>query len=379
MARPWDWVPDFPFPTVTDVRSRVLLDRRDFLKAAGLAWASTLTSGSAFALENSDGIYCSAFRDANGAYGVATVAGNGTIIDRIALSDRGHDVTQCLQTGISVAFARRPGTFALVFDPKNGSAITTITSVAGRHFFGHGCFSPDGRLLYATENDYDNFAGMIGVYDVGAGFRRIGEFPSFGIDPHDMALMENGRVLVVANGGIKTHPDHGRDKLNLDHMEPSMVFIDVAHSALMEKHALPDPMRQISTRHLDLANDGSVWFGCQFEGPKNASVPLVGRLARGEEIDFLTIDAPALQSLSQYVGSVAANSKAGTIAVSSPKGGVVLTFDTVTKALVKTDTLQGVCGLAPQGNGFVETTETGLFGRAQSDMAWDNHVLALGI
>ncbi len=379
MARPWASAQDFLFPMETDVGSRVVLDRRDFLKAAGLAWFSTLGAGAALALERSDSVYSSAFMAADGSYGVATVAGNGTVIDRIALVDRGHDVTQCPKTGISVAFARRPGTFALVFDPKNGTAITTITSVAGRHFFGHGCFSQDGRLLYAAENDYDNFAGMIGVYDVGAGYRRIGEFPSFGIDPHDMAVMENGRVLVVANGGIKTHPDHGRDKLNLDHMEPSMVFIDAAQGSLMEKHSLPDQWRQISTRHLDLAGDGSVWFGCQFEGPRNASVPLVGRLRRGEDMDFLALAEPDLQSLSHYVGSVAANNTAGTIAVSSPKGGVVLTFDAATKALVRTDRLQGVCGLAPQGKGFVETTETGLFGSARSDLAWDNHVLALVI
>jgi uncharacterized protein len=379
MAKPWGWAQDFPFQMEIDVRSKVALDRRDFLKAAGLAWLSTLGTGSALALERSDSVYCSAFMAADGSYGVATVADNGTVIDRIALLGRGHDVTQCAKTGISVAFARRPGTFALVFDPKSGSVVTTITSIAGRHFFGHGCFSPDGRLLYATENDYDNFAGMIGVYDVGAGYRRIGEFPSFGIDPHDMALLENGRVMVVANGGIKTHPDHGRDKLNLDHMEPSMVFIDVAQGSLIEKHSLPDQWRQISTRHLDLANDGSVWFGCQFEGPRNASVPLVGRLRRGEDIDFLALAEPELQSLSQYVGSVAANSRAGTVAVSSPKGGVVLTFDTETKTLVKTDRLQGVCGLAPQGASFVETTETGLFGSVQSDMAWDNHVLALDL
>ena len=42
----------------------------------------------------------------------------------------------------------------------------TIPSIEGRHFFGHGVFSPDGKLLYATENDFEAARGVIGVYDV---------------------------------------------------------------------------------------------------------------------------------------------------------------------------------------------------------------------
>jgi hypothetical protein len=56
---------------------------------------------------------------------------------------------------------------------------------------------------------------VIGVRDASAGYRHIGELPSHGIGPHDLALLSDERTLVVANGGIRTHPDRRREELNL--------------------------------------------------------------------------------------------------------------------------------------------------------------------
>ena len=48
-----------------------------------------------------------------------------------------------------------------------------FTSKPYRHFFGHGVFSADGKLLYTTENDYQNARGMIGVRDATDGYKQI--------------------------------------------------------------------------------------------------------------------------------------------------------------------------------------------------------------
>jgi len=45
-----------------------------------------------------------------------------------------------------------------------------FTSKPYRHFFGHGVFSADGKLLYTTDNDYQNARGMIGATD---GYKQI--------------------------------------------------------------------------------------------------------------------------------------------------------------------------------------------------------------
>ena len=215
------------------------IDRRRFLKAAGVGFAATLAPRGAEALANTDAVFAAAYMAEGNAYGVALLAGNGVEISRIPLPDRGHDVTHDPNSTHAVAFARRPGTFALVFDAASGKPVKLIESTEDRHFFGHGVFSPDGRLLYVAENDFDDYSGMIGVYDVRSGYVKVGEFPAHGMDTHDIQLIEGGRYLAIANGGIKQHPDTGRAKLNIDHMEPSLVIVDLADGRLV-RAAEPD-------------------------------------------------------------------------------------------------------------------------------------------
>ena len=106
-------------------------------------------------------------------------------------------------------------------DAKKATPIWFATK-SDRHFFGHGVFSADGRLLYSTENDYDGARGMIGVRDVTGGYKQIGEFPAHGMEPHDIALLSDGRTMVIANGGILTHPG-SEGELNLSDMQSSLI------------------------------------------------------------------------------------------------------------------------------------------------------------
>lgn len=77
-------------------------------------------------------------------------------------------------------------------------------------------FSADGGTLFTTENRYATGKGRIGVWDAADGFRRIGEFASGGIGPHDVKQM--GDALIAANDGVRTHPDSGRQQLNRETM-----------------------------------------------------------------------------------------------------------------------------------------------------------------
>lgn len=354
------------------------IDRRGFLRAAGAGFAATLAPRQAEALMKTDAVFAAAYMAEDESYGVALVAGDGREISRISLPDRGHDVTHDPGSTHAVAFARRPGTFALVFDRKSGKPVKLIEAAEDRHFFGHGVFAPDGRVLYVAENDFDNYAGMIGLYDVRSGYAKVGEFPAHGMDTHDIQLMEGGHYLAIANGGIKQHPDTGRAKLNLDHMEPSLVIVDLRDGRPVEKHAMPDDIRQLSTRHMDIDAKGRVWFGCQFEGPRNRHPQLLGSFRRGEPVRFLDMPAPLLEGFDNYVGSVAVNRAAGLVAVSSPKGGQWAAFDVETGRPVVEERIAGVCGLASEASRFVRSTEAGAFGDLRSDVAWDNHITRVG-
>jgi uncharacterized protein len=305
------------------------------------------------------------------------------VLYEIDLPSRGHDVIFDPVSFRSVVFARQPGTFATIFNHQARAEPLTLASAGGRHFYGHGVFSADGRLLYATENDFDNAEGVIGVYDASAQFRRIGEIPTRGVGPHELLLLGDGRTIAVANGGIETHPDFGRAKLNIATMAPSLVFLDTVTGDLIERHELPRDLHKLSIRHMDLDEAENVWFGCQHEGPATEQPPLVGRAERGKGLRLIDMPKDVLGGFRNYIGSVAANRQAGTIAVSSPQGNCFAVIDAATGRVVQTQSLVEVCGLAPDERGFRATTGTGetldSHGSSRSDPAyvWDNHLVRL--
>lgn len=359
------------------MRRSALIDRRSFVKAAGASFLASLSPRALFALERSDAVFASGFRAPDGTFGIGLVAEDGTFIDRIDLPDRIHGLGHSPATGLSVAFARRPGTFAVIFDARRRSEPIVIAAPADRHFFGHGHFSPDGGLLYASENDFDANRGMIGIYDATDGFRRVGEFEAHGIGTHDMTVSDDGRLLIIANGGIETHPDFGRTKLNLDRMEPSLVIADATTGALIEKHVMPRELSQLSTRHLDVDQDGRVWFACQYEGSRNDMPPLVGHFSKGEALSFVSLPDVVTRGLANYVGAIAVNRRDGLVGIASPKGGLAVTIDGRTGAVVSTAPVADAAGIAPAASGFAVSSYDGHFGANRSPVAWDQHIVRL--
>ncbi|AZO26147.1 DUF1513 domain-containing protein [Mesorhizobium sp. M1B.F.Ca.ET.045.04.1.1] len=360
-----------------------LIDRRDFLRAAGASFAAAMAPRAWAETLAADAVFATAFVKRDGGFGAAVLSEAGRILHTVDLPDRGHDVAFDPVSKRSVVFARQPGTFAVVFDHAGREKPLTIASIAGRHFFGHGVFSPDGALLYATENDFDNAAGVVGVYDAKAKFNRIGEFPTYGMGPHELLLLGDGRTLAIANGGIETHPDFGRAELNIATMKPSYTLVDRVTGDLIEKHELPPALHQLSIRHMDRDQAGTVWFGCQYRGPATDCPALVGRAARGKELELLEMPQDVLSGFRNYIGSVAANSAAGTVAFTSPEGNSLAVIDAASGRVVATRSLVEVCGLAPDSADFMATTGAGEIvggagaSRSEPDYVWDNHMLRI--
>lgn len=357
--------------------------RRAFIKAAGAGFVASLLPRAALALERNDLVFASAIQTASGSYGAVLMGERGDVISTLDLPDRGHDITISREAGRGVVFARQPGTFAVVFDPDGKVAPQTLTSIEGRHFFGHGVFSPDGRLLYATESDYEAAQGVVGIYDATDRYRRIGEFPTYGTGPHEMLLMPDGMTFVVANGGIETHPDFGRAELNIETMDPSVVFIDRRDGRLLGQLRLDAGLHQLSIRHMAIDARGRVWFGCQYKGSPADAPQLVGYATMDGEIRLLDLPADTVLSLRNYVGSVAVSADGSKIGVSSPEGDLLVAIDAEGRRPVLVETMRSGCGLAADGAGFVATSGMGemigLAGAARDsrrfDFHFDNHML----
>ncbi|MEO1280300.1 MAG: DUF1513 domain-containing protein [Pseudomonadota bacterium] len=367
--------------------SSMVIDRRSVLRGATAMSAAGLLPLSVQANALATPLFISSVRRGASAFGLVILNERGDILREIPLAARGHDAVVHQPTGQGVVFARRPGTFAVAFDLTDRKPPTAFQSPSDRHFYGHGVFSRDGRLLYATENDFDNARGVIGVYDVHTSFKRIGEFESHGVGPHDILLSPDGKDLVVANGGIETHPDAGRSKLNVADMRPSLVFLDRQTGDLIVRHELPRSMHKLSIRHLDMDARGTVWFGAQWEGGLDDAPSLVGTAGLEKPLSLITSLDHMGGSLQGYIGSVAMSADGRLLAASAPRAGRVLYIDTAQHAVVGETVLDDGCGVAPAyASEFAISSGNGDFVRSKPHqpatqnrhpaLAFDNHMIA---
>jgi len=353
---------------------RVGLERRKFLAGAGLAWLNSLTPAGAEKLLASEVLFASAYKDASGSYGVAILDEAATIVSTHPLPGRGHGFAANPKAQWLVAFARRPGNFAVAMQRRRATAPVVFHTPEDRHFYGHGVFSTDGKLLYAAENAFETGEGVIGIYDASAGFRRISEFPSHGVGPHEIVLMPDGKTLCVANGGIRTHPDQGRQKLNLPTMAPSIALIETKSGTLLSSHTLPAGLHRLSLRHMAVDAGHQVWIGGQYEGDMLDDVPVLARLHPDLGLVSVELENRVATALGKYAGSVAIGNDGATLAVSSPKSGVLIQYDTRTGKTLDMEFDAATCGVQARRNGFVSSSETGRFGEKRYERAWDNHI-----
>lgn len=329
--------------------------------------------------------FLGAARDPSGDYALYGLDDAAKVVFRVPLPDRGHAAAPHPTKPEAVAFARRPGTFAVVVNCYTGAVTHTLTAPQGRHFMGHGVFLADGRLMLTPENCFADKKGVLGIWDRAQGYKRVGEVDSHGIGPHDVKQLADG-AFVVANGGILTHPDigEGRQKLNIAEMEPSLVYLN-ADFTLSEKHVLSPELHQNSIRHLALGQGEQVAFAMQWEGDKAETVPLLGLHRRGEDVVLAQADLAEQIAMRGYAGSVSFNGDGTEVAISSPRGGRIHRFDQ-SGAFIAAVPRGDVCGLAPLGSGYLGSDGFGTLVamgdgikglNALPGVAWDNHLVAL--
>lgn len=339
---------------------------------------------------NTDRLYLNAYGSKSG-FGVAGFDAAGHIRYSLALPGRGHSFAR--NRDVAVAFSRRPGDYAVVFETWTGKERQRIAAAEDRSFCGHGAFAADGRLLFATEAVGSTGEGVLGIYAATDGYRRIGEYPTHGLDPHEIRLMPDGRTLAVANGGILMLADMPRLKLNIPDMDPSLVYLDAATGRLIRQVRPDHELRQLSIRHIAIDWHGRVAIAMQYEGPETDEVPLVAWHGGPEDrsgLRFLPMPPEQRVGLRQYCGSAAMDDGGRFLAVTSPRGNRMLLWDMAEQRYVSTAAMADVCGVATlaDGAGFVVSNGLGRIaawpiGGAVTELSsmagqqWDNHTLAI--
>ena len=362
------------------------IDRRRFL--AGLA-GFALAGDPAAARAREGERYAAARFDRGDVASLALFDEAGRERAAAPLPARAHATAVSPDGRLLVTLGRRPGRYGLVHAASDLAVLGRIDPPEGRHLTGHGVFSADGRRFFTGENDPTDDRGVIGIHDTANGFARIGEWSSAGVGPHDLALASDGRRLIVANGGIGTDPATGRDLVDRATMRPNLTMLELERGEIVAQADLGADLRLSSIRHLAVAADGEVAFGCQFEGDAADSPPLVGVWRPGREAPLLwDMPDPALARLADYIGSVALDATGEIVAASSPRGGHVAFFARATGRFLGLGAMADVCGLAAGAGGFLATSGAAgvrviapdRIGRPLAGLGehvWDNHVTRL--
>lgn len=348
----WPWLQHWRWASMNSMA----IDRRNLLLGSLTMLAARPLSGGAFAADRQEVAFVSASKHDDGRFSVLLLSLDGHVLRDVPLSARGHDIAIHAASGRAVAFARRPGTFAVAFTLSNDAPPIIFTATSDRHFYGHGVFSADGRLLYVSENDIPGGRGAIGIYDVDARYKKVGEHQSHGIGPHEIILLADGKTLAVANGGLDTVPEFDRVDLNRDSMQPSLTFVDAASGTLRAKHVLPDALQQLSIRHIVADAKGDVWFGAQWEGGPSDTPQLIGCAGLARRITLIDPPTTDRVDLKGYIGSVAASRDGSIIAASAPKAGRIMFIDARSGTIKATSDFRDVCGIAGDHDELFATT-----------------------
>jgi hypothetical protein len=277
----------------------------------------------------------------------------------LKLPTRAHGV-QVEPDGNILAFARRPGDWLLRWHPSTGRTQWHWLE-DDRRLNGHGV-QIGSRLIVTTETDRETGQGWLGVRDRKS-LELVDAWPTQGRDPHQVLLLPHalGRwpagTLIVANGGVNTRSETGRNKTFGTRLDASLVALDPKNGRLLGQWRLSDPY--LSIRHLASSpKGGTLGIALQAEHPDEAVRSAAPVLAtwEGDRLT-LTSNQPALGG---YGGDIVAlpSDHQGGFAVGCTRADS-LAFFTVDGRFVQAVNHAQACALACAGDNWWNAGQDG--------------------
>ena len=178
-------------------RRRVLYGLQIFLASSFIPHYVSAASKYIFSKEKYKII--SGYRDSLGVNNFGLFRLDGRKIFSIKLDWRSHGSDFISFNKEIVVYPRRPGNKILIIDANNGLLKRIIQAKKGYHYYGHGAFSLLDRYLYVTENKFnysDSRSGIIVIYDTQKNYKRIVEYKSYGIGPHEIKVSSDKKFNV---------------------------------------------------------------------------------------------------------------------------------------------------------------------------------------
>lgn len=373
------------------MKSELLLTRRGFLLTTGfgLVGVPLLYRYQFPWLHKRNELFLASINDANDKSYIAALDSSGKIRFELPVGSRCHGVAINPKVhGEAVVFPKRPGYVAYLTNFQTGQIVKEFRCEEGRYFYGHGCYSADGRYLFATENDYENQRGVVTIRD-GATMQVLGELPSFGVGPHEVTLLNDGKTLVIANGGTFEHPNSGgREILNVETMRPSLAYVDLESNKLLGEYRLEN--HYLGMRHLSVRSDGLIAIAIQNEGPAETPTPLIAFHDGKGELRLGDAPLEVLREMNHFGLSVCMDPASGITGLTCPKGNVVAFWNAATGEFLRRFSIQDASGITlthdkkqfmiTNGLGQVvlipisELMRATPVARQFEGLKWDNHI-----
>jgi uncharacterized protein len=235
------------------------------------------------------------------------------------------------------ALFEKQGPGACIGDLRGARPNQVIRTSPRRRFYGHGAFSRDGALLYATESIVDRaFEGVLVVRDART-LRELGEVPTFGAAPHDCQLLDDGKTMVVTNGGGRLEGG----------ALPSVTYVDLETRKLLERVPLGSPRFNAGHVVVTAAGDLAVVSAPRVGLPPTA-VQLGALTLRPRGGATTTLEHPA-EVVERMLGetlSVVVNEDDGVVLATHPLGDCVSMWRMADASCLGTIELSGPRGVA---------------------------------
>lgn len=233
-----------------------------------------------------------------------------------------HGIVLHPRTPQRVLLFEKKGPGACEVDLLQGGVVRTVDTEPTQHFYGHGAWSADASLLYATEAVLDGKSGVVAVRD-GQTMARLGTFPTYGHSPHDCRLIDDGRVLVITNGGGDLGSGH----------RPNVAYVDVQSEALLDQVVFDN--ERINAGHLGLSDDKDlVVVSAPRDGLDKDLPGAISFRPLGGEVIPMKGPEEVLQRMTSETLSLALHEPTHVVAATNPAGDLVTFWDYRTGTLV---------------------------------------------
>ena len=240
---------------------------------------------------------------------------NYSVISDFSVPDEVHLAVMSPNNKSIIVNSRKPSASLLKYS-LSGELIAEFKPLKDQHFEGHAIFSLDEKHLYVTASDFQQGSGkllklnshdlsLIEMYDTG------------GIGPHEL-VWQAPNIIAIANTGVLTHPDSGREILNLDSIQSNVILFNTLDKTIIYQWSVP--LAGLSARHLDRMDNGDLVIGCQYK-KEDQRPPCVAFASKGNDLRFADTQNETLHwDMKGYTASIKSIPNSDQALISNPRG-----------------------------------------------------------